>query len=165
MSNLNPSLYEIPFQKIDGKPMPATEIKNRVLLFVNTASECGFTPQYKGLESLYEKYRERGLTVIGVPCNQFGAQEPGDESQIKSFCEMKFGVQFPMLKKSDVKGSNQSSLYKFLIQNSSMKEEISWNFEKFLVGRNGEVLGHFKSKIEPENPKLVAEIESALKGK
>lgn len=162
MASAATNIYEIPLQTIDGKTMKPDEIKTKVLLFVNTASACGFTPQYKGLELLFEKYRTKGLIVVGVPCNQFGGQEPGVEKEIKSFCEMKFGVKFPLLKKGDVKGPNQLPLYKFLIDNSSKKEEIAWNFEKFLVGRDGKVLSRYKSKIEPQDTNLISDIEKAL---
>ncbi len=162
MTKMQSKIYEIPLNSIDGKVFSAEQMKKKVVLFVNTASACGYTPQYKGLEALFEKYKDKGLLVVGVPCNQFGAQEPGTEAEIQNFCEMKFNVKFPLLKKADVKGANQVPLFKFLIENSPKKEEIAWNFEKFLVGRDGEVLERFKSKVEPQDSVLVGAIEKAL---
>ncbi len=156
----NNDISQIPLETIAGKALPFSEMKSKVLLFVNTASECGYTKQYKGLEALYEKYKDQGLVVIGVPCNQFGDQEPGTEKEIKAFCEMKFGVQFPMLMKADVKGAKQHPLYKFLIDHSTDKDEIKWNFEKFLVGKDGKVLHRYKSGVEPAE--LMVPIEKAL---
>ena len=161
-TNINTNLYEIPLQTIDGKTFAPAELKSKVLLFVNTASECGYTPQYKGLESLFEKYKDKGLLVIGVPCNQFGSQEPGSEKEIKTFCEMKFGVKFPLLKKGDVKGPNKLALYQFLQSNSTNHDDVAWNFEKFLVGRNGKVINRYKSAIEPQDASLTDAIEKAL---
>ena len=161
-ANAQTNLYEIPLQSIDGKTLAPTEMKSKVLLFVNTASQCGYTPQYKGLEALFEKYKDKGLVVIGVPCNQFGSQEPGGEKEIKTFCEMKFGVKFPLLKKGDVKGPNQLALYKFLLANSSVHDDVAWNFEKFLVGKDGKVINRYKSAVEPQDAGLTSAIEKAL---
>ena len=153
-------ISQIPLETADGKALPFSEIQSKVLLFVNTASECGYTKQYKGLEELYEKYKDKGLVVVGVPCNQFGSQEPGTEKEIQKFCEVKFGVKFPILKKTEVKGAKQHPLYKFLISNSANKDDIAWNFEKFLVGKDGRVVNRYKSGVEPKD--LTGPIEKAL---
>ncbi len=155
-------IYDISVTTIDGKSQTLKEYAGKTLLIVNTASKCGYTPQYEGLESLSEKYKSKGLVVLGVPCNQFGAQEPGSEAEIKKFCKLKYGVNFPMLKKADVNGDNRHPLYKFLLANSSDKKDIQWNFEKFVVGPDGKVLARFNSKVEPNSPELVGLIEKTL---
>lgn len=156
------SIYDIQVQSIDGKPYPLGEYKGHPLLIVNTASECGFTPQYEGLEKLYEKFKSKGLVVLGMPCNQFGGQEPGSEKEIKKFCELKFHVQFPMLSKADVKGANQHPLYKYLLEHAPEKGDVKWNFEKFLVDGKGKVVGRFRSKVEPESDELIDAVKKAL---
>ncbi len=156
------SIYETKIESIDGKPMALGEYKGKVLLIVNTASECGYTPQYKGLQALHERFSEKGLVVLGVPCNQFGGQEPGTEAEIKKFCELKYRTTFPMLKKLDVKGAGQHPLYKELLAQSSDQTDVKWNFEKFLVGRDGKVINRYRSKVEPESSELVQAIEKAL---
>jgi len=162
MATTQTDLYQIPLQSIDGRMLSKEELKSKVVLFVNTASECGYTPQLKGLEALYEKYKAKNFVVIGVPCNQFGGQEPGAEKEIKEFCETHYGVRFPLLKKADVKGASRHPLYKFLIENSSNNDDIAWNFEKFLVGQDGQVIARFKSSVKPEDAGLTALIEKAL---
>jgi glutathione peroxidase len=147
------SLYDITVDDIKGKPVKLSKYKDKVLLIVNTASECGFTPQYKGLEALYEKFHGRGLEVLGFPCNQFGEQEPGDESAIAQFCEVNYGVTFPMFAKVDVNGDDASPLFKHL--KSAKKgilgsEAIKWNFTKFLVDRKGNVVERYAPKTEPK---------------
>ena len=147
------SLYDITVDDIHGKPVKLSKYKGKVLLIVNTASECGFTPQYKGLEALYEKFHGKGLEVLGFPCNQFGAQEPGDEKAIEQFCELNYGVTFPMFAKVDVNGDDASPLFKHL--KSAKKgilgsEAIKWNFTKFLVDRDGNVVERYAPKTEPK---------------
>ena len=147
------SLYDLSVDDIKGKPVKLSKYKGKVLLIVNTASECGFTPQYKGLEALYEKFHGKGLEVLGFPCNQFGAQEPGDEKAIEQFCELNYGVTFPMFAKVDVNGDDASPLFKHL--KSAKKgilgsEAIKWNFTKFLVDRDGTVVERYAPKTEPK---------------
>ena len=158
------SLYDLSVDDIKGKPVKLSKYKGKVLLIVNTASECGFTPQYKGLEALYEKFHGKGLEVLGFPCNQFGAQEPGDEKAIEQFCELNYGVTFPMFAKVDVNGDKATPLYKYLKKEKPGlmgSEAIKWNFTKFLVDRQGAVVARFASAtkpaaLEPEIDKLLA---------
>ena len=144
---------------LDGNPLPEDAIKDKVVLFVNVASKCGLTPQYNGLVELDEEYRDRGLMIVGVPCNQFGQQEPGSPEEIKDFAKSKYDVDFTLLEKQDVNGPNRSPLYQFLVGDG---EDISWNFGKFLVGRDGEVKGRFDPKTPPNDPSLKEAIEKAL---
>ena len=140
------TFYDIPVTRIDGTETTLAEYRNKVLLIVNTASRCGFTPQYAGLEALYRKYMDQGLVVLGFPCNQFGAQEPGDEGQIASFCEMTYGVSFPMFAKVDVNGANTHPLFVALKKGAKGilgSEAIKWNFTKFLVSRDGVVMDRY----------------------
>ena len=159
--------YKIKIESIEGKTYSLAEYQGKVVLVVNTASACGYTPQYKGLENLYEKYKDKGLVVLGMPCNQFGNQEPGTEKEIKKFCELRFGVHFPLMKKNDVKGPHQHPLYQFLLDAAGPKEkvDVKWNFEKFLIGRDGHYIARFKSAITPESPELVKAIDQALDSK
>jgi glutathione peroxidase len=157
------NLYDIQLSSIDGTAMTLLDYKGDVLLVVNVASECGLTPQYEGLQSLHEQYASRGFKVIGLPCNQFGGQEPGTEEEVKQFCESRFNVTFPMAAKIDVNGENQHPLYTLLSgDDAKFPGDISWNFEKFLIGKNGEVLQRFAPKIEPESQEVVNQIEAAL---
>lgn len=144
---------------LDGTPLTPADLENQVILFVNVASQCGLTPQYSGLVELEQKYGERGFKVIGVPCNQFGAQEPGSPQQIKDFTTSKYNVEFTLLEKQDVNGTNRSPLYQFLVKDG---QDISWNFGKFLVGRNGEVVARFEPGTTPDDGELQAAIEKAL---
>jgi len=158
------SVYDFKVKDIDQKEVSLSEYKDKVLLVVNVASECGFTPQYEGLEKLYEKSREQGFVVLGFPCNQFGGQEPGDEKQIKIFCHGKYNISFPLFAKIDVNGSNADPLFEFL--KSSAKgvlgtTAIKWNFTKFLVGRDGKVLERYASTTKPEA--IAGDIAKALK--
>src|SRR5262245_15534484 len=125
--------YDIPVRSIDGKESTLADYRDRVVLVVNTASECGFTPHYEGLEKLYQTYKDKGFVLLGMPCNQFGHQEPGTNAEIKEFCKRRYGVTFPLLSKADVKGPNQHPLYRFLVEDSGMEGNVGWNFEKFLV--------------------------------
>lgn len=156
------NFYELKATSIEGKPVDFSSFKGKAVLVVNTASQCGYTPQYKGLQALSEKYGSKGLVVLGMPCNQFGAQEPEGEKKIKEFCELRYGVKFPLLQKADVNGDKQHPLYQYLISHSGSPDPIAWNFEKFLVDKNGKVVGRYKSKIEPTSPELTKAIESAL---
>ncbi len=158
-----PDLYDIPLTRIDGSSTSLAEFRGKVLLIVNTASECGFTPQYAGLESLYKKYPDQGLVVLGFPCNQFGAQEPGSDAQIADFCETRFKVSFPMFAKIDVNGPQAHPLFVELKRQAPGllgTEGIKWNFTKFLVGRDGKVRGRYApatpvAQIEPDVLRLL----------
>lgn len=144
---------------LDGTSLSPEALKNKVVLFVNVASQCGLTPQYNGLVELNKEYGDRGLVVIGAPCNQFGKQEPGTPEEIQEFATSKYDVNFTLLEKQDVNGPNRSSLYQFLVGDG---EDIAWNFGKFLVGRDGEVVARFEPQTPPNDPELKAAIEKAL---
>jgi len=151
---------------IDGQPAPLGQYKGKVLLLVNVASKCGFTPQYKELEAVYEKYKDQGLVVIGFPANNFMGQEPGTNEEIKTFCSRTYNVTFPMYSKISVKGDDKAPLYQFLTDkaaNPSTGGEIKWNFTKFLVSRDGNVVTRFEPAVKPDAPDVVAAIEKALK--
>ncbi|HEX8524304.1 MAG TPA: glutathione peroxidase [Tepidisphaeraceae bacterium] len=154
-----PSPLDFTVQDIDGKDVNLNTYKGKVVLFVNVASKCGYTPQYKGLQSLYEKYKDQGLVILGFPANNFKGQEPGTNEEIKNFCASKYNVTFPMMSKISVKGDDQHPLYKLL---TTEKGEVTWNFNKFLVDKNGKLLEHFDSKVKPTDDKLTAAIEKAL---
>lgn len=159
------SIYDFELPRLSGKPESLASFEGKVVLAVNVASKCGFTPQYAGLEALYEKYADRGLVVLGFPCNQFFHQEPGDAAQIEQFCRVNYGVTFPLFAKLDVKGPNQSPLYALLTQtpdDAGGAGNVKWNFEKFLVDRSGHPVRRFRSKTTPEDPKLVGAIEQLL---
>jgi glutathione peroxidase len=155
------SVHDFTLNSIDGKPAPLAAYKGKVLLIVNVASRCGYTPQYTGLEALYERYKNQGLVVLGFPANNFGAQEPGTNEEIKTFCSSKYNVTFPMYAKISVKGDDIAPLYHFLT--SSNGGDVKWNFTKFLVDGNGKVIGRFESKVTPESPELTGAVEAALK--
>ena len=160
------SIYDLEVKDIDGKPTTLAPYKGRVLLIVNVASECGFTPQYAGLQAAFEKYQTQGLTILGFPCNQFGGQEPGTSSEIKQFCSSKFHVTFPLFEKIEVNGANRHPLYTALSGDASpFAGKIGWNFTKFLVGRDGTILKRFDSKAKPDSPEVVQAIEAALAAK
>lgn len=160
------SLYDIPLKDINGKDTSLKDYKGKVLLIVNVASFCGNTPQYKGLESLYEKNKEKGLVVLGFPCNQFGKQEPGSNEEIKEFCTKNYSVSFPMFDKLDVKGANQHPLYKTLSgKDSPFPGDVKWNFGKFLVGRDGKILKRIEPGVKVENPEVAKAIDEALAAK
>ena len=148
---------------LDGESVDLEkEYGGKVVLMVNVASQCGFTRQYAGLQELYEEYKDDGLVVIGVPCNQFGGQEPGSAEQIAQFCDSKFGVTFPMLSKVDVNGSDAAPLYQYLTANADPSGQIRWNFEKFLIGKDGKVVARYGSSTEPDDAALVKQIETEL---
>jgi glutathione peroxidase len=153
-------LYTIPLKDIDGKDSTLKAYAGKVLLIVNVASECGYTGQYAGLQALHEKMAEKGVAVLGFPCNDFGGQEPGSEAIIKTFCTENYKVTFPMFSKVAIKGDAKHPLYAAL---QSAAGEVGWNFEKFLIGKDGKVLKRFGSDVQPESPELLAAIEAALK--
>ncbi len=154
------SFYDLTANTLDGTPKSLSEYKGNVLVVVNTASECGFTPQYAGLERLYEDYKGRGVVVLGFPSNDFGGQEPGTAEEIKTFCEKKFHVTFPMFAKVKTKGEGQSPVYKFL---TAKNAEPKWNFHKYVVGKDGQVAAMFASAVKPDSQELKNAIETALK--
>ena len=159
------TVYDFTLNSIDGQPTPLSSFKGKVVLLVNVASRCGYTPQYAGLESLYEKYKDRGFVIVGVPANNFGAQEPGTNQEIKTFCTAKYHVTFPMMAKVSVKGDDITPLYAFLTDKSAHPDtggEIGWNFTKFLVGPDGKVVARFDSKVTPDSPELTSAVEKAL---
>ena len=155
--------HDFSLKTITGQEKSLGEYKGRPLLVVNVASKCGFTPQYDGLEKLHKEYGPRGLAVIGIPCNQFGSQEPGSEAEIQEFCRMNFGVSFDLFAKSDVNGPSAVPLYQWLTGSESPAPgAIGWNFEKFLIGKDGKVVKRFSSRIKPESEDLKKNIEAAL---
>ena len=157
------SLYDFTVKDIHGRTVNLDAYKGKALLIVNTASQCGFTPQYKGLEALYKKFHAKGFEVLGFPCNQFGAQEPGNEADIESFCEVNYGVTFPLFAKVDVNGDEAAPVYKFLKKAKPgllNTEAIKWNFTKFLVDRNGNVVERYAPNAEPAS--LEPDIEKLL---
>ncbi len=154
------SLYDLTLNSLEGKPQTLAAYKGKVVLAVNVASECGYTPQYAGLQQLYAGMKDRGLVVLGFPCNQFGAQEPGSAAQIETFCQKNYGVTFPLFEKLEVKGPGKAPLYQFL---TAKHGEPAWNFHKYLIGKDGQVLAAFPSKVAPDSPELKAAIEAALK--
>ena len=148
---------------LDGSLLPANHLDGKVVLFVNVASKCGFTGQYEGLQALYEAKKDSGLVIVGVPCNQFGGQEPGSPTEIASFCKMNYGVDFPLLEKQDVNGPKRSALYSFLVGSEAGGDKnVRWNFEKFLVGRDGQVRHRWGSGTTPDDAELLAQIDAAL---
>jgi len=153
------SVHEFSMKSIDGKQTSLADYKGKVVLFVNVASQCGYTPQYSGLQSLYEKYQGKGLVVVGVPANDFGSQEPGSDAEIKTFCSRNYNVTFPMLSKVVVTGSGKVPLYEYLTQTGG---EVKWNFTKFLVGKDGKVRARFESGTRPDSKELSSAVEQAL---
>ena len=160
------SIYDIPLKDIDGKDASLKPYQGKVMIIVNVASKCGFTPQYTALEALYQKYKDQGLVVLGFPCNQFAHQEPGTDAEIKQFCSSKYNVTFPMFDKLEVNGANRHPLYVLLAgKESPFAGNIGWNFTKFLVGRDGKILKRFNSPVKPESPEMIQAIEAALAAK
>ena len=159
------SVYEVPLSTIDGEAGALAGQQGKVTLLVNVASFCGLTPQYEGLEELYEKYGAQGFSVIGIPCNQFGAQEPGTSDEIKTFCSTTYNVQFPLTEKIEVNGDGRHALYDQLTATADSEGhtgDIRWNFEKFLIGRDGEIIARYSPLTEPGNDELVSAIEKAI---
>ena len=160
------SIHEFTMNSIDGKSVPLSNFKGKIVLVVNVASRCGYTPQYEGLQALYEKYKAQGFVITGFPANNFGGQEPGTDQEIQTFCKAKYGVTFPMFSKISVKGGDTAPLYRFLTDKSANPKtggEIGWNFTKFLVDRDGKVIGRFDTQIEPQSREVTAAVEAALK--
>jgi glutathione peroxidase len=159
------SIYDFTLPNIDGQPMPLSEFKGKVALMVNVASQCGYTPQYSALESIYEKYKDQGFVILGFPANNFGAQEPGTNQEIKTFCSRKYSVTFPMYSKVSVKGSDQTPLYKYLTTQADPTHtgDIKWNFTKFLVDRQGNVVQRFEPAVTPDSADVTAAVEKLLK--
>jgi glutathione peroxidase len=152
-------------KSLAGKDVDFSQYDGKVLLIVNVASECGATPQYEPLQGLYEKYKDQGLVVLGFPCNQFGAQEPGTALEIQEFCESNYNVTFPMFAKIDVNGEKAAPLYKHLTSREASAQDpgpVKWNFEKFLVGRDGKVIARYRTPVQPDSPKVVEAIEKEL---
>jgi glutathione peroxidase len=154
------SLHEFSVKNIDGKEIKLSDYQGKAALIVNVASQCGYTPQYKGLETLYKTYKDRGFVILGFPSNDFGAQEPGTDEQIKQFCGLKYDVSFDMFSKVKVKGNDKVDLYKYLTE--ATKAEVQWNFNKFLVDKSGKVVKYYASGVSPESPELKKDIESLL---
>ncbi len=161
------AIYDTPMHSLQGEPLDLRRFEDKALLIVNVASRCGLTPQYSGLESLQEQYADRGFTVLGVPCNQFGGQEPGSAEEIEAFCSTTYGVSFPMTEKLEVNGSGRHRLYAALTEVADAEGnagDIQWNFEKFLVAPGGQSIVRFRPTTEPSAPEVAAAIEAALPG-
>jgi glutathione peroxidase len=159
------TVYDFTLNSIEGQPAPLAAYKGKVVLLVNVASRCGFTPQYSALESTYEKYKDRGFVIVGIPANNFGSQEPGTNQEIKTFCTTKYNVTFPMMAKVSVKGDDKTPLYQFLTDKSANPQtggDIQWNFTKFLVGPDGRVIARFEPAVKPDSPEVTGAIEKAL---
>ncbi|MGA9385667.1 MAG: glutathione peroxidase [Candidatus Sulfotelmatobacter sp.] len=158
-------IYTFTLNSIDGQPAPLANYKGKVVLVVNVASQCGYTPQYSALEATYEKYKDQGFVILGFPVNNFGAQEPGTNEEIKTFCTRKYSVTFPMYSKISVKEPDQAPLYAYLTKDTapSLRGEIKWNFTKFLVDRNGNVVQRFEPAVTPDSKEVIAAIEKQLK--
>jgi glutathione peroxidase len=161
------SIYDISIHTLDGEAADLHDYQNKTVLLVNVASKCGLTPQYTGLERIHEKYKDRGFTVLGVPCNQFGGQEPGSPKEIQEFCSVSYGITFPMTEKVEVNGDDRHELYQQLVEVPDSGDghtgDIRWNFEKFVIAPGGEIVARFNPMIEPEAPEVVQTIEKALK--
>jgi glutathione peroxidase len=159
------AIYDNSIAALDGSPLDLSDFKGKATLIVNVASKCGLTPQYEGLEKLHEEYKDRGFTVLGVPCNQFGGQEPGGSEEIATFCSTTYGVTFPMTEKVEVNGEDRHPLYKELTATEDAEGkagDIQWNFEKFLVSPEGDVVARFRPLVNPDDPDLVSAVEGAL---
>ena len=159
------SIYDFTMKSIDGAPVSLGSYKGKVVLLVNVASKCGFTPQYAGLEALYEKYKDRGFVIVGIPANNFAQQEPGTNEEIKTFCSRKYNVTFPMMSKVSVLGDDKTPLYVFLTDKSANPQvggDIKWNFTKFLFDREGRPVARFEPAVKPDSPEVAAAIEAAL---
>ena len=164
----NRKIYQFEMEDINHEKISLQKYKGKVILMVNVASKCGLTPQYKGLQEIYMKYKDQGFVVLGFPANNFMNQEPGSNADIKAFCEKKYGVQFPMFSKISVKGDSIHPLYKYLTshsKNPKFKGEIRWNFDKFLIGKDSTIIDRFHPKIKPKDPQITSAIEAALSKK
>jgi glutathione peroxidase len=156
------SFFDLTATGNDGKPFPLKQFEGKAVLVVNVASKCGYTKQYKGLQALYEKYQGKGFVVVGFPSNDFGQQEPGTDAEIKKFCELNYKVSFPLMKKAEVTGEKKQPVYQWLTKETKFPGEVSWNFEKFVVNKKGDVVARFKSGTDPESADLTQAIEKAL---
>ncbi|WP_122316387.1 glutathione peroxidase [Pseudomonas cichorii] len=157
------AFHDITLKALNGQELPLAPFKNKVVLVVNVASKCGLTPQYAALESLYQQYKDRGFSILGLPCNQFAGQEPGSEQEIQAFCELNYGVTFALGEKLEVNGAHRHPLYRLLAgEGAEFPGDITWNFEKFLVGRNGGVIARFSPRMAPDDPAVIQAIEKAL---
>jgi glutathione peroxidase len=164
MNTNNDSIFSYKMKDIDGKEVSLDKYKGKVILVVNVASKCGFTPQYEGLQNLYEKHKDDGLVILGFPANNFKGQEPGSDEDIKQFCTLNYGVEFPMFSKVSVKGDDQAELFTFLTQaqNPDFTGEIKWNFEKFLIDKEGNLIRRFRSNVKPESDEIVNAVTKAM---
>ncbi len=162
--NTNDSIYDFPLTDIDGNEMTLEAYKGQVLLIVNVASKCGYTPQYEGLQAIYEEYQDEGLVIVGFPANNFRGQEPGSNEEIKEFCTLEYGVEFPMASKVSVLGDDQAPLFSYLtsLPNEDFDGDIKWNFEKFLIDREGNLQRRFRSSVKPESDELTSAIKALL---
>lgn len=158
-----PAILNFTMNSLDGKPVNLARYQGKVILVVNVASECGYTPQYQGLQDLHKKYSSRGLSVLGFPSNDFGQQEPGNNAEIADFCRKNYGVEFDMFSKIVVNGSGQAPIYKALTSDAKFGGQVGWNFEKFLIGKDGKVIARFSSDVEPTSAEMIGAIEAALK--
>ena len=157
------AFHGLTLDALDGKPLPLDTFKGKVVLVVNVASKCGLTPQYAALENLYQQYKDKGFSVLGVPCNQFAGQEPGTEQEIQEFCSLNYGVTFPLSSKLEVNGPDRHQLYRLLAgEGAEFPGDITWNFEKFLMGKDGRVLARFSPRTAPDEPSVIQAIEKAL---
>ena len=163
------AIYDFTVNRINGKkeaePTSLSSYKGKVLLIVNTASGCGFTPQYKGLQAIYDQYGKQGFEILGFPSNDYGAQEPGSNAEIKNFCERNYKVTFPLFEKAPVSGNRMQPLYAYLTANAPSKGSVGWNFEKFLISKDGKIIGRYKSSVKPESEELKTAIAAALSAK
>lgn len=157
------AFHELTLDALDGKPLPLDIFKGKVVLVVNVASKCGLTPQYAALENLYQQFKGQGFSILGVPCNQFAGQEPGSEQEIQEFCSLNYGVTFPLSSKLEVNGPDRHQLYRLLAgEGAEFEGDISWNFEKFLVGKDGRVLARFSPRTAPDDATVIHAIEKSL---
>ena len=160
--NYDKLVYDFDFNDLDGSPLNLSEYKNKVIVIVNVASQCGFTNQYEDMQKIWEKYQSRGVIILGVPSNDFGNQEPGSSQEIKNFCEAKFGISFPMTEKVSVKGENAHPFYKWAKKNHGKSAVPKWNFHKIIIGKNGKIVDTFSSITNPSSKKFVKALEKAL---
>lgn len=165
--NMPKSIYDFTMKDIDGNPVNLERYKGKVVMIVNVASKCGYTPQYKGLQEIYKTYKNKDFVILGFPANNFKGQEPGTNEEIKEFCTLEYGVEFPMFSKVSVLGDDQAELFTYLTHegNPDFTGDISWNFEKFLVNKEGKLIRRFKTKVKPESKEVTLAIEQAIKSK
>lgn len=161
-NDMGRGIYEFTLDDIDGKPLPLSTFKGKVLLVVNTASFCGNTPQYEQLETMYERYQEKGLEILAFPANNFGQQEPGTNAEIKTFCFTKYSLTFPLFSKISVKGADKHPLYRYLTEQSPFPGEVEWNFQKYLIDRSGKVVARYHHRTKPLSDEIVRDVEREL---